>query len=82
MRRGLGVGLCAFVGLMLGAVSPAHAQVVNPTTVIFDHSDFAGTDSYSIGYFSSVSATVPVQEAPFPKPTNARPALDRFRLGP
>lgn len=53
---------------------PAFAQApVNPTTVAFDHADYAGIDAYVLGYFSSATATAPVQEAPLPKPAGCSP---------
>lgn len=65
--------LIVLLGVLLLLAAPASAQTVNPTTVAFDHADYAGTDSYSIGYFSSATATAPVQEAAFPKPGSCSP---------
>ena len=60
--------------LILLASSPVFAQnPVNPTSVTFDHADYAGTDSYVLGYFSSAAAAAPVQEANIPKPAAACP---------
>ena len=66
---------CAFfVVCALGLAAPAAAQPpVNPTSVTFDHADYAGTDSYMLGYFSSATAAAPVQEAALPKPTSCAP---------
>ena len=58
---------------ILTIAKSANAQVANPTTIIFDHSDFAITTSYSVGYFSSLTSTTPVQEATFNKPSTCNP---------
>lgn len=59
--------------LLVSAPVFAQAPVKNPNTVIFDHADFVNTDSYSVGYFTSATATTPVQEAPFNKPGSCAP---------
>lgn len=60
-------------GLLFGVSLSAQNPVVNPTTVIFDDPDFAQTQSYSIGYFSTATATTPVQEATMAKPSSCTP---------
>ena len=60
--------------VLLGLAACASAQIVqNPTTIQFTHADFATVDSYTVGYFSSASATAPVQTAVFPKPGTCAP---------
>jgi hypothetical protein len=45
--------LALSIGLFLGTV--ASAQVVtNPTSVVFDHADFASADHYEGGYFQLI----------------------------
>lgn len=56
-----------------GSFVLAQSVPVNPTALTFDHTDFAATDSYVVGYFSSATATTPVQEAPLPKPASCSP---------
>lgn len=58
---------------VVAGVGLADAQVVNPTQMEFDHADFAQTDSYMVGYFTSATATAPIQEAPFAKPSTCAP---------
>jgi hypothetical protein len=53
--------------------TPLKAQVVNLTTIEFDHVDWTLTDSYEIGYFSSLTATVPIQSGILAKPGTCNP---------
>lgn len=59
--------------LILLWVGTAFGQVPNPTTITFNHSDFAITDHYVVGYFSTAGATLPSAEANFTKPTTCDP---------
>jgi len=64
---------CVIAFVLLASSAFAQTPAVNPTMIDFDHVDFAGTDSYSVGYFSSATAINPVQEAPFVKPATCNP---------
>ena len=59
-----------------------HAQTVNPTAVDFDHVDFAQTDQYEIGYFSSATAAAPVQTATLAKPATCSPCTSALPARP
>lgn len=59
-------------GLLVATLASAQT-VVNPLFVSFDHTDYATTDSYVVGYFSSATATTPVQEGALPKPVGCNP---------
>lgn len=61
--------------VLSAAAASAQQPVVNPTNVAFDHNDFAGVDSYVLGYFSSATAAAPVQEAAVSKPANCSPCV-------
>lgn len=66
--------LVALVVLLVVGARPALAQTpINPTTVAFDHADYASTDHYVLGYFASATAAAPVQEATLPKPASCTP---------
>lgn len=58
--------------LALAGVADAQTPV-NPTQFAFDHVDFAQTDQYEVGYFSTATATAPVQTANFAKPAACNP---------
>ena len=61
------------LGLILIA-SDVRAQVpVNPTTIQFDSPDHAVVTSYMVGYFSSATSILPVQEAVLVKPGTCNP---------
>jgi hypothetical protein len=65
---------CALLFLLIAA--PGFAQTpVNPTRIAFDHEDFAITDSYVLGYFSSATSPAPVQEAALAKPASCSPCI-------
>lgn len=75
MKQNWFVPVCGSL-VMLFCATVANAQTtvpVNPTQIAFEHLDFAGTDLYSVGYFSSETATSPVQEANFAKPASCAP---------
>ena len=51
-----------------------HAQnPVNPTQIEFDHADYATTDNYEVGYFTSATAAAPLQSGTLAKPTTCNP---------
>jgi hypothetical protein len=68
----------ALLSLALLYSTPAIAAaqtIVNPTRIAFDHEDYALTDSYVLGYFSSATAPAPVQEGALTKPTSCAPCV-------
>src|SRR5262245_47990266 len=61
------------VVLLVAAPVVAQQPIANPTRLEFQHTDFAQTDSYVVGYFTSDTAAAPLQESPFAKPASCSP---------
>lgn len=51
----------------------AAAQVTNPSSIRFSHTDYAITDYYRIGYFAAANATIPTSTGILAKPVSCSP---------
>lgn len=63
--------LVTLAGVFLATAG--EAQITNPTHAVFNHTDFAITDHYVVGYFGTSSALTPQAEVTVTKPATCTP---------